>query len=98
MNRAIRRHRRERQIQRVERFGELYRESAHKLYSHRTFCTCVVSGCGNPRRLLRGSKQNSSPSRSVGKQIPAIRPGVKPQLMGQRAEELWGCSTRSEKR
>jgi len=57
MSRAIRRHHRLRLIRRVEGFGEWYRERAHKLYNHRKFCTCCVSGCGNPRRLLRGSKR-----------------------------------------
>jgi hypothetical protein len=40
----------------VERFGDWFRDRAHKLYNNRKFCTCCVSGCGNPRRLLRGSK------------------------------------------
>jgi hypothetical protein len=56
MSRALRRHHRERLIRRVERYGEWFRERAHKLYNNRKFCTCCVYGCGNPRRLLKGSK------------------------------------------
>lgn len=54
MSRALRRHHRERLIRQVGGFGEWYAERAHKLYNTRKFCSCVVTGCGNPRRLLRG--------------------------------------------
>ena len=57
MSRAWRRHHRARLIRRVERYSQWFRERAHKLYNHRKFCTCCVYGCGNPRRLLRGSRQ-----------------------------------------
>ena len=28
-----------------------------KVYNNRKFCTCCVHGCGNPRRLMKGSKR-----------------------------------------
>lgn len=57
LTRSLRRHHRERLIRRVESFGDWYRARAPKLYNNRKFCSCCVLGCGNPRRLLKGSKR-----------------------------------------
>ena len=55
--RALRRHHRARLIRRVGSYGDGFREHAVKVYNNRKICTCHVSFCGNPRRLLRGSRR-----------------------------------------